>query len=85
MVHDRDVAVGPFLPGSPAQSTDVDFSKGLVAGYTTVFSPSWVNNFRYGLTRQSLGINGDSDQPCGQCGSLPDSLIALSEALPAKQ
>lgn len=63
VVHDREDAAGPFLPGSPAQSTDVDFSKGLVAGYTTVFSPSWVNNFRYGLTRQSLGINGDSNQP----------------------
>lgn len=62
-VHDRDDGAGPFLPGSPAQSTNVDFSKGLVAGYTWVLNPSWVNNFRYGLTRQSLGINGDSNLP----------------------
>ncbi len=62
VVHDREVAAGPFLPGSPAQSTNVDFSKGLVAGYTRVFGPKWVNNFRYGLTRQSLGVNGDSSQ-----------------------
>lgn len=63
IVHDRDDAAGPFLPGSPAQSTNVDFSKGLVFGYTWVINPSTVNNFRYGLTRQSLGINGDSNLP----------------------
>lgn len=63
VMHDRDVTAGPFLPGDGPQSQDVDFSKGLVAGYTTVFGPNWVNNFRYGLTRQSYGANGDSNLP----------------------
>lgn len=62
-VHDRDVIAGPFLPGRPPQVQAVDFSKGLVAGYTTVFGPALVNNFRYGLTRQSLGDDGDSNLP----------------------
>jgi len=62
-VHDRDVTAGPFLPGHPPQVQAVDFSKGLVAGYTKVFGPTVVNNFRYGITKQSLGDDGDSDQP----------------------
>lgn len=62
-VHDRDVTAGPFLPGSPPQVQDVDFSKGVAVGLTTVFSSSLVNDFRYGLTRESIGDNGDSDQP----------------------
>lgn len=62
-VHDRDVIAGPFLPGRPPQIQAVDFSKGLVAGYTTVFGPTLVNNFRYGITRQSLGDDGDSNLP----------------------
>jgi len=32
-------------------------------GYTGSYGPHWVNNFRYGLTRQSLGIAGNSNQP----------------------
>lgn len=62
-VHDRDVVVGPFLPGRSPQVQAVDFSKGLVAGYTRVFGPTLVNNFRYGITKQSVGDDGDSDKP----------------------
>jgi hypothetical protein len=62
-VHDRDVIAGPFLPGRPPQVQAVDFSKGVVLGYTKVFGPTLVNNFRYGLTKQSIGDDGDSDQP----------------------
>jgi hypothetical protein len=62
-VHDRDTLAGPFQPGHPPQSLQVDFSKGLVAGYTRVFGPTLVNNFRYGITKESVGNNGDSNQP----------------------
>lgn len=62
-VHDRDVLAGPFLPGRPPQIQAVDFSKGLVAGYTRVFGPTLVNNFRYGITKESVGDDGDSSQP----------------------
>ncbi len=52
----------PFLPGTVAEHTIADHSKGFAIGYTGVFSPTIVNNFRYGLTRQSVGNAGDSDQ-----------------------
>ncbi|MGB6484322.1 MAG: carboxypeptidase-like regulatory domain-containing protein [Candidatus Acidiferrales bacterium] len=53
----------PFLPGLPPQDTNADLAKGFVAGYTGVFGPNLVNNFRYGLTRDSFGLNGDTNQP----------------------
>lgn len=53
----------PFLPGTPPEDNTGDLAKGFVAGYTGVFGPHLVNNFRYGLTRDSLAYNGDTDQP----------------------
>ncbi|MGH9451788.1 MAG: carboxypeptidase regulatory-like domain-containing protein, partial [Terriglobia bacterium] len=53
----------PFLPGRPPQDVSLDLSKGFVAGYTAILSPRWVNNFRYGLTRQSVGVSGTSSLP----------------------
>ncbi len=59
-----DTANGtPFQPGRAPQTRTKDLSKGLVAGYTAVLGPHLINSFRYGLTRQSLGLNGDSNQP----------------------
>lgn len=60
---DKVVTAGQFLPGAPPELSQVDLSKGLVAGYTGVFGPNWVNNFRYGLTHQSVGSIGNSDLP----------------------
>jgi hypothetical protein len=71
-VDDR-VSGAPFLPGNncpvnpgsaclPEATTD-DLAKGFVAGYTGVFGAHLVNSFRYGLTRDSFGDNGDSNQP----------------------
>ena len=53
----------PFQPGRPAMTKSVVLSKGFVAGYTSLWTPHLVNNFRYGLTRESLGVSGDSNQP----------------------
>ncbi|MGB7227071.1 MAG: carboxypeptidase-like regulatory domain-containing protein [Candidatus Acidiferrales bacterium] len=53
----------PFLPGTPPEDVNADLAKGFVAGYTGVFGPTLVNNFRYGLTRDSFGLNGDTNQP----------------------
>lgn len=61
-VDDRSVSA-PFLPGTPPQTSNVDLSKGFVAGYTGVFGPHWVNSFRYGLTRASYGTIGDTNLP----------------------
>ncbi len=61
--RDDRVSDVPFLPGHPPTQTTTDLSKGFVVGYTGSYGPHWVNNFRYGLTRQSLGIAGNSNQP----------------------
>jgi hypothetical protein len=52
----------PFLPGQTPERTRVDHSKGFAAGYIGVFTPTLVNNFRYGLTRQSVGDTGSSSE-----------------------
>jgi len=62
----------PFLPGTTALHTLVDYSKGFVAGYTAVLRPTLVNNFRWGFTRQSSGNIGRSDEPWIQFRSLND-------------
>jgi hypothetical protein len=53
----------PFLPGRPPMTSSVSLSKGFVVGYTSLLSSHLVNNIRYGLTRESIGVNGDSNQP----------------------
>ena len=61
--NDVPIAGAPFLPGEQPELTSVDLSKGLVAGYTAAFTPRLVNNFRYGITHQSIGNLGNSSQP----------------------
>ncbi|HKH98330.1 MAG TPA: carboxypeptidase-like regulatory domain-containing protein [Candidatus Sulfotelmatobacter sp.] len=51
----------PFLPGTVPEQTIADHSKGLVLGYTAVLSSSMVNNLRWGFTRQSFGVVGDTN------------------------
>lgn len=55
----------PLQPGKPClpESTSADLAKGVIVGYTGVFGPRVVNNFRYGLTRDSFGSNGDTNVP----------------------
>jgi len=53
----------PFLPGRGPMTSSVNLSKGFVAGYTSLWGAHLVNNIRYGLTRESIGVNGDSNQP----------------------
>ena len=43
----------PYLPGTPPLDTKADYSKGFTVGYTAVLSPTLVNNFHWGFTRQS--------------------------------
>ncbi|HVA72928.1 MAG TPA: carboxypeptidase-like regulatory domain-containing protein [Candidatus Limnocylindrales bacterium] len=60
-----DVAAtsAPFLPGSQAETTTVNLSKGMAIGYTAVLGSNIVNNLHYGLTRQSVANLGDSSLP----------------------
>ena len=60
-----------YLPSSPAGSlfnytnarhTLLDYSRGVIANYSSVITNRVVNNFRYGFIRESIGNAGDSDQ-----------------------
>jgi Carboxypeptidase regulatory-like domain len=53
----------PFLPGTAPEQTLVDHSKGMALGYTAVLNSHQVNTFRWGFTRQSTGIVGNTNQP----------------------
>jgi hypothetical protein len=56
-----NIPAGSELPSGPEQIV-LDRSKGFVVGYTAILRSNLVNNFHYGLTRQSLNTMGDSDQ-----------------------
>jgi len=51
----------PFLPGTPPVQTVSDHSKGFALGYTAVLKPTLVNSLRWGFTRQSYGVVGDTN------------------------
>jgi hypothetical protein len=53
----------PFLPGQPPMTVDEDFSKGFVLGYSAIMRSNLVNNFRWGLTRQSHATLGSTNLP----------------------
>lgn len=53
----------PFLPGTAPEQTLEDHSKGMALGYTGVISSNKVNTVRWGFTRQSTGIDGNTNQP----------------------
>ncbi len=66
--EDDTIINQPYLPpgyvlGGIPETSEKNLSKGFVAGYTGIFGAHWVNNFRYGLTHQSVGIVGNSNQP----------------------
>ena len=49
-----------FLGQTPLQS-NVDYSKGFTIGYTATLRQNLLNNFRWGYTRQSIGVLGNND------------------------
>jgi hypothetical protein len=53
----------PFLPGDAPETTTVDHSKGFALGYTAVLSNTLSNSFRWGYTRQSYGVIGNTNSP----------------------
>jgi hypothetical protein len=52
----------PQFPGQPDSVIETNNSKGIVAGYAWVISPTKVNNLHYGFIRQGIGTNGASNQ-----------------------
>ncbi|MGB7727624.1 MAG: TonB-dependent receptor [Candidatus Acidiferrum sp.] len=59
----QDQANAPFLPGQAPETSIVNFNKGLIANYSSVLTPTIVNNFRYGYVRESIGTIGNTDVP----------------------
>ncbi|GAC1633062.1 MAG: hypothetical protein NVS9B14_07190 [Candidatus Acidiferrum sp.] len=53
----------PFLPGGGPETTTADHSKGFALGYTAVLTNTLNNSFRWGYTRQSYGVVGNTNQP----------------------
>lgn len=53
---------GSEFPGESANTTAVNTSKGIIAGYTAVLRSNLVNNFRFGYIRQSYGFTGQQSQ-----------------------
>jgi hypothetical protein len=64
----------PFLPGTLPETTTVNYNKGLIANYQASLSPTLVNDFRYGLIRESIGTGGDTNQPWIQLLSFDQGL-----------
>lgn len=58
--NDTDAGV-PYLPGGPAETTTVNYSKGFALGYSAILRPTLVNNFRWGYTRESFGQIGNQN------------------------
>jgi hypothetical protein len=52
----------PQFPGQPPNEIDTDNAKGIAVGYTALLSSTLINNFRYALVRQGLGIAGANSQ-----------------------
>ena len=70
----------PFLPGAPPEQTLTDHSKGFVVGYTAVLSPTAVNSFHWGFTRQSTGILGNSNQQWNEFYGLDQGIFYTHNA-----
>jgi hypothetical protein len=53
----------PWLPGAPSPDR-WDHPWGIAVSHNLTFGKSWVNSFRYGLTRQAYSDMGDSATNC---------------------
>ena len=53
---------GSQFPGLPANREQLNNSKGISVGYTATFSPTLINNFRFGYIRQGISTIGQQTQ-----------------------
>jgi hypothetical protein len=65
----------PFLPRDAPEQTIADHSKGFAFGLTSILSPTLTNSFRWGFTRQSFGIVGNSDDQWNQFLGLDEGYV----------
>jgi len=60
----HDSSLGPpQFPGEPASTTETNHSGGLAVGYTSVISPTKVNDFRYGFVDDKIATIGEQTGP----------------------
>jgi Carboxypeptidase regulatory-like domain len=78
--YDFDSGV-PLFPGQQSLQATEGFSKGVAVGYTTVIHPNLVNQFRWGWTRQSEDVLGNSTQPWIYFRNLNDNYVARTHGL----
>ena len=72
----------PYLPGSASLQSNTDYSKGFTVGYNAVLKPNLFNSFRWGYTRQSIGLKGNNDtQPFIFFRGLNDNSTANNSSL----
>jgi carboxypeptidase family protein len=70
-----------YLPGTTPVEGVSDNSSGFTLGYTAIFRPTLINNFRWGLTRQSLGFSGNTATPVVFFRGLNDDSLPNSSTL----
>jgi hypothetical protein len=61
--NDNYAIQGPQFPGDQANSVYLNNSKGFATGLTSLISPTLVNTFRYGYTREGVQTTGVVDSP----------------------
>ena len=71
----------PYLPGTTPVEVATDNSSGFTVGYTAILRPTLVNNFRWGLTRQSLGFSGNTATPVVLFRGLNDNSLPNNSTL----
>lgn len=54
---------GVQFPGDPQAEIEHDNNKGFMAGYTATFSPTLINNLRFGYVSQLINLQGLETQP----------------------
>ena len=73
-------ATPPQFPNQPAFSYNTGNSKAIAAGYTALLRPTLINNFRWSLTRQGMGIAGLNSQPFVDFRGLDDVTALASQS-----
>ena len=74
--NDNEATV-PQFPGQQSNGVNLTNNKGMAAGLTSVFSPTLISNFRYGLTRQGNESTGIANFGATTLRGL-DSIVGLS-------
>lgn len=78
----------PQFPGLPATSVDLDNSKGLAAGWTSLLSNNLVSTFRYGFTRSGHETTGIVNGPYTNLNGLANlygTTTGIARIIPVQQ